>query len=202
MGKQRYWALVDVDNCYVSCERSFRPDLNGKPCVVERKGVIYAATGLGTQLLPDSFYYDRFLLKAILYLAGREKSFARMDANKAALEEYEHQEVEKYTILNFEYGQQYGKNNKSDDAGGGIYSHKIMGVYPAVNLVFCKKILNIGDGEKNYKLFARDDEAGREEWRQSIRDKYGVEYDHNWKVPEVREHYHNTCERLYGVRHP
>lgn len=34
MGKQRYWALVDVDNCYVSCERSFRPDLNGKPCVV------------------------------------------------------------------------------------------------------------------------------------------------------------------------
>lgn len=32
--KDRYWALVDVDNCYVSCERSFRPDLIGKPCVV------------------------------------------------------------------------------------------------------------------------------------------------------------------------
>lgn len=30
----RYWALVDVDNCYVSCERSFRPDLNGKVVVV------------------------------------------------------------------------------------------------------------------------------------------------------------------------
>lgn len=30
----RYWALVDVDNCYVSCERAFRPDLNGKACVV------------------------------------------------------------------------------------------------------------------------------------------------------------------------
>lgn len=32
--RDRYWALVDVDNCYVSCERSFRPDLNGKACVV------------------------------------------------------------------------------------------------------------------------------------------------------------------------
>jgi len=32
--KDRYWALVDVDNCYVSCERSFRPDLNGKAVVV------------------------------------------------------------------------------------------------------------------------------------------------------------------------
>lgn len=28
------YALVDVDNCYVSCERVFRPDLVGKPVVV------------------------------------------------------------------------------------------------------------------------------------------------------------------------
>ena len=28
------YALVDCDNCYVSCERVFRPDLNGKPVVV------------------------------------------------------------------------------------------------------------------------------------------------------------------------
>ncbi|MHB1657368.1 MAG: Y-family DNA polymerase [Burkholderiales bacterium] len=27
-------ALIDVNNCYVSCERLFRPDLNGKPVVV------------------------------------------------------------------------------------------------------------------------------------------------------------------------
>ena len=47
---------------------------DGRPCIVERKGIIYAATGLGVQLLPDSYYYDRFLLKAILYLAGREKA--------------------------------------------------------------------------------------------------------------------------------
>jgi DNA polymerase V len=29
-----YWALIDVDNCYCSVERSFRPDLNGKAVVV------------------------------------------------------------------------------------------------------------------------------------------------------------------------
>ena len=28
------YAIVDCDNAYVSCERVFRPDLNGKPCVV------------------------------------------------------------------------------------------------------------------------------------------------------------------------
>ncbi len=69
---------------------------DGRPCIVERKGIIYAATGLGAQLLPDSYYYDRFLLKAILYLAGREKNFAQLDATKTSLEEYERQKVEKY----------------------------------------------------------------------------------------------------------
>ena len=28
------YGIVDCDNCYVSCERVFRPDLNGKPVVV------------------------------------------------------------------------------------------------------------------------------------------------------------------------
>ena len=25
------YGIIDCDNCYVSCERVFRPDLNGKP---------------------------------------------------------------------------------------------------------------------------------------------------------------------------
>lgn len=27
----KYYAICDCDNCYVSCERVFRPDLEGKP---------------------------------------------------------------------------------------------------------------------------------------------------------------------------
>ena len=69
---------------------------DGRPCVVERKGVIYAATGLGAQILPDSFYYDRFLLKAILHLVGRENSFAKLDETKTTLEEAERTALEEY----------------------------------------------------------------------------------------------------------
>ncbi len=49
-------------------------------------------------------------------------------------------------------------------SGGGIYSSKIMMTLPAINLVLCKKVVNLNDGEKNYKAFAREDEKGREEY--------------------------------------
>ena len=32
--KKYMYGIIDCDNCYVSCERVFRPDLNGKPVVV------------------------------------------------------------------------------------------------------------------------------------------------------------------------
>lgn len=56
MPKNRFWALVDVDNCYVSCERSFRPDLNGKPCVVlsNNDGCVVARSNEAKQMgVPD-----------------------------------------------------------------------------------------------------------------------------------------------------
>ena len=34
METMKWYAICDCDNCYVSCERIFRPDLEGKPVVV------------------------------------------------------------------------------------------------------------------------------------------------------------------------
>ncbi len=56
----RWWALVDVDNCYVSCERSFRPDLRGKPCVVlsNNDGCVVARSNEAKQMgVPDGVPY-------------------------------------------------------------------------------------------------------------------------------------------------
>ncbi len=44
-------------------------------------------------------------------------TYARVEA-EAVL----HQEVEKYTILNFEYGQQYGKANKTEDVSASLFA--------------------------------------------------------------------------------
>ena len=46
------YGIIDCDNCYVSCERVFRPDLKDKPvvvlsnndgCVVARSNVVFSS---------------------------------------------------------------------------------------------------------------------------------------------------------------
>ena len=44
-------------------------------------------------------------------------TFARVEAENVL-----HQEVDKYTILNFEYGQQYGKANKTDEISASLFA--------------------------------------------------------------------------------
>ena len=46
------FAIVDCDNCFVSCERVFRPDLNGKPVVVlsNNDGCVVARSNEAKQL--------------------------------------------------------------------------------------------------------------------------------------------------------
>ena len=65
---------------------------------------------------------DVLITKEYKHPAAKEKllpTFARVEAEKLL-----HQEVEKYTILNFEYGQQYGKASKNDEISASLFAIK------------------------------------------------------------------------------
>lgn len=65
---------------------------------------------------------DVLISKEYKHPIAKEKllpTFARVEAEKLL-----HQEVEKYTILNFEYGQQYGKASKSDEISASLFAIK------------------------------------------------------------------------------
>ncbi|MGM9705405.1 MAG: Y-family DNA polymerase, partial [Prevotella sp.] len=59
------YGVIDCDNCYVSCERVFRPDLEGKPVVVlsNNDGCVVArsneAKALGIKAGTPYFQLDR-----------------------------------------------------------------------------------------------------------------------------------------------
>ncbi len=63
---------------------------------------------------------DVLITKEYKHAPAKEKllpTFARVEAENVL-----HQEVEKYTILNYEYGQQYGKQNKSDEISASLFA--------------------------------------------------------------------------------
>ena len=63
---------------------------------------------------------DVLITKEYKHAPAKEKllpTFARVEAENVL-----HQEVDKYTILNFEYGQQYGKSNKSDEISASLFA--------------------------------------------------------------------------------
>lgn len=63
---------------------------------------------------------DVLITKEYKHAPAKEKllpTFARVEAENVL-----HSEVEKYTILNFEYGQQYGKANKGDDVSASMFA--------------------------------------------------------------------------------
>ncbi len=65
---------------------------------------------------------DVLISKEYKHAPAKEKllpTFARVEAEQVL-----HQEVEKYTILNFEYGQQYGKASKSDEISASLFAIK------------------------------------------------------------------------------
>ena len=91
------YGIIDCDNCYVSCERVFRPDLNGKPVVVlsNNDGCVVArsneAKALGIKAgtpyfqLAEQFPNDKIAVFSSNYelygdLTGRVVSIIRQEA--------------------------------------------------------------------------------------------------------------------------
>ena len=63
---------------------------------------------------------DVLITKEYKHAPAKEKllpTFARVEAENVL-----HQEVEKYTILNFEYGQQYGKASKNEEISASLFA--------------------------------------------------------------------------------
>ena len=93
----RYYALVDVDNCYVSCERSFRPDLNGKPVVVlsNNDGCVVArsneAKALGVKAGTPAFQLPQLFPGAGLYaFSSNYELYADMTRRRGILHPRRH----------------------------------------------------------------------------------------------------------------
>lgn len=65
------------------------------------------------------------------------QTFAHVEAENLL-----HAEVNKYTILNFEYGQQYGKSNKSEDVSASLFAMNT-GILEDIRLNFSRENLNV-----------------------------------------------------------
>lgn len=101
----RYYALVDVDNCYVSCERSFRPDLEGKPVVVlsNNDGCVVArsneAKALGIKAgIPFFRLQQQFVHQQIYAFSSNYELYADMTRRLMNIVRSEAPEFYRYSI--------------------------------------------------------------------------------------------------------
>lgn len=55
------------------------------PCVLRSADTMYVAAGIGTGIIPDGQFYDRFLLQAIVYLTRGKDALALLEQRSQAL---------------------------------------------------------------------------------------------------------------------
>ncbi len=99
------WALVDCDNFFCSCERVFRPDLNGKPVVVlsNNDGCVVArskeAKAMGIKLgLPYYQMLEQYPNSGIIAFSSNYKLYGDMSARVMAVLREEAPNVYQYSI--------------------------------------------------------------------------------------------------------
>ena len=99
------FALVDCNNFYASCERVFRPDLNGKPIVVlsNNDGCVIArsneAKALGVPMGAPAFKYDKlFKQHQIHVFSSNYALYGDMSGRVMNMLRYYSPEIEIYSI--------------------------------------------------------------------------------------------------------
>lgn len=99
------FALVDCNNFYVSCERVFRPELNGKPVVVlsNNDGCIISmskeARALGVEPMSPAYPYEQlFREKGVTVFSSNYPLYGDMSARVMQILETFSPEVEVYSI--------------------------------------------------------------------------------------------------------
>ena len=99
------YGIIDCDNCYVSCERVFRPDLNGKPVVVlsNNDGCIVArsneAKKLGSKAgLPYFQLQEQFPDQKIAVFSSNYELYGELTARVVSIIRQEAPQYFRYSI--------------------------------------------------------------------------------------------------------
>lgn len=99
------YAIIDCDNCYVSCERVFRPDLNGRPVVVlsNNDGCVVArsneAKALGIKAgMPFYQLRQRFTEDQVVAFSSNYELYAEITARVMKIVEEAAPQFYRYSI--------------------------------------------------------------------------------------------------------
>ena len=98
------YAICDCDNCFVSCERVFRPDLEGRPVVVlsNNDGCIVArsreAKALGVKMGMPLYQMRRAFGDRVVALSSNYELYADMTARVMSLIRKEVKEFYRYSV--------------------------------------------------------------------------------------------------------
>lgn len=100
-----YYAVIDCDNCFVSCERVFRPDLNGKAVVVlsNNDGCVVARSNEAKQLgikagMPFYKLRSEFRDREIAVFSGNHELYGELTQRVMSLLQAEGATFVRYSI--------------------------------------------------------------------------------------------------------
>lgn len=179
------WGLIDCDNFFCSCERVFRPDLNGKPVVVlsNNDGCCVAlsreAKALGVKMgLPYYQMLQQFPNSGITAFSSNYKLYGDMSARVMATLREEVPKLYQYSIDEC-FIDLRGLKNHDLKAFGEYLSHKVMkwtGLPITIGIAATKTLAKVATRfGKNYPGYNKCCVIGNEEQREKALRLFDVE---------------------------